>query len=88
MNKNKNKNGDKSPRRFGNRQRNTARYQLSKDVEIDYKNIQLLQKFVTDRGKIVSRRVSGVSAKNQRLLNGAIKHARYLALLPVGGVKK
>jgi len=47
----------------------------------DYKDIKIIGKFVTERGKIVPRRLSGVSAKNQRLLAAAVKHARHLGLL-------
>lgn len=43
---------------------------------------EVLQRFVTDRGKIISRSRSGVCAKHQRKLTAAIKHARHLALLP------
>ncbi len=56
--------------------------------KLDYKNVALLQKFVSDRGKIVSRRMSGITAKEQRKIGEAIKQARYLALIPTGGVKK
>ena len=49
---------------------------------IDYKNASLLQRFVSDRGKIVPRRRTGVCAKHQRSLAQAIKRARYLAMLP------
>ena len=49
---------------------------------IDYKNITLVQRFVSDRGKIVPRRRTGVCAKHQRSLSQAIKRARYLAMLP------
>ncbi|MDD5312989.1 MAG: 30S ribosomal protein S18 [Dehalococcoidia bacterium] len=49
---------------------------------IDYKNFTLLQRFVSDRGKIVPRRRTGVCAKHQRSLAQAIKRARFLALLP------
>lgn len=49
---------------------------------IDYKDKQLLKKFLTERGKIVPRRISAVDAKNQRKLKQAIKRARYIALLP------
>jgi small subunit ribosomal protein S18 len=49
---------------------------------IDYKNFSLLQRFVSDRGKIVPRRRTGVCARHQRGLAQAIKRARYLALLP------
>jgi small subunit ribosomal protein S18 len=50
--------------------------------EIDYKDIKLLQRFVSERGKIVPSRITAVSAKKQRKLAQAIKRARYLALLP------
>ena len=49
---------------------------------IDYKDIKLLQKFVSERGKMVPSRMSAVSAKKQRELAKAIKRARFLALLP------
>lgn len=49
---------------------------------VDYKNIDLLQRFVTERGKIVPRRLSGICAKGQRTITAAIKRARYMALLP------
>ena len=75
-------------RRFNDRQKNTARFQLPKDADIDYKNFTLLQKYLNDRGKIVPRRISEVSAKEQRQLTVSIKRARYLALLTSGSVKK
>ncbi|MEN3584396.1 30S ribosomal protein S18 [Streptomyces sp. ZYX-F-203] len=49
---------------------------------IDYKDVDLLRKFVSDRGKIRSRRVTRVSAQQQRQLAAAIKNAREMALLP------
>jgi len=51
-------------------------------VEPDFKDIKILYKYVTERGKIVPRRLSGVTAKNQRKLAVAIKRARHLGLLP------
>ena len=51
-------------------------------VEPDYKDIRIIGRFVTERGKIVPRRLSGVSAKNQRKLAVAVKRARHLGLLP------
>ncbi|OPF74695.1 30S ribosomal protein S18 [Streptomyces antioxidans] len=51
---------------------------------IDYKDTELLRKFISDRGKIRSRRVTRVSAKQQRRLARAIKNAREMALLPYG----
>ncbi|MER7576242.1 30S ribosomal protein S18 [Streptomyces sp. NPDC126514] len=49
---------------------------------VDYKDTDLLRKFVSDRGKIRSRRVTGVSAQQQRQIAGAVKNAREMALLP------
>ena len=49
---------------------------------VDYKDEKLLSRFLTDRGKILPRRLSGVTARHQRQLAVAIKRARYLALLP------
>ena len=49
---------------------------------IDYKDEKLLARFISERGKILPRRLSGVSARHQRQLQVAIKRARYLALLP------
>ncbi|NLD94173.1 MAG: 30S ribosomal protein S18 [Fibrobacter sp.] len=51
-------------------------------VEPDFKDIKILSKYVTERGKIVPRRLSGVTAKNQRKLAVAIKRARHIGLLP------
>ncbi|GAA3801605.1 30S ribosomal protein S18 [Streptomyces coacervatus] len=52
---------------------------------IDYKDTDLLRKFISDRGKIRSRRVTRVTAQQQRLLARAIKNAREVALLPYAG---
>lgn len=49
---------------------------------VDYKDEKLLGRFISERGKILPRRLSGVSARHQRQLQVAIKRARYLALLP------
>jgi small subunit ribosomal protein S18 len=48
----------------------------------DYKDIKIISRYVTERGKIVPRRLSGVTSKNQRLLAQAVKRARHLAMLP------
>lgn len=53
-----------------------------KNLVIDYKNPQLLKNFLTDRGKVVPARISGLTARQQRQLTRAIKRARMLALLP------
>ena len=50
--------------------------------EIDYKDVARLSRFITERGKMSSRRGSGVCARHQRKLARAIKRARYIALLP------
>ncbi len=49
---------------------------------IDYKNIDLLRSFISERGRIIPRRISGVCSKHQRQLSKAVKRARHLALLP------
>jgi small subunit ribosomal protein S18 len=49
---------------------------------IDYKDVDLLRKFITERGKILPRRITGLTAKQQRQLTVAIKQARTIALLP------
>ncbi len=49
---------------------------------IDYKDVDLLRKFITERGKILPRRITGLTAQQQRDLTASIKRARILALLP------
>ncbi|HLP90608.1 MAG TPA: 30S ribosomal protein S18 [Nostocaceae cyanobacterium] len=49
---------------------------------IDYKDVDLLRKFVTERGKILPRRITGLTSQQQRALTLAIKRARIVALLP------
>ena len=49
---------------------------------IDYKDVDLLKKFITDRGKILPRRLTGLKSKQQRDLTNAVKRARIIALLP------
>ena len=51
-------------------------------IEMDYKNVDLLSRFITDRKKIVPRRNSGLCAQHQRQLAATIKRARFMALLP------
>ena len=50
--------------------------------KIDYKDVRLLQRFISERGKIVPARITAVSNKKQRILANAIKRARFMALLP------
>ena len=53
-----------------------------KITHVDYKDIKRLERFITDRGKIVSRRSSGNCARHQRMIARAVKRARFIALLP------
>ncbi len=67
--------------------RNIKRKKISRTgkddgCQIDYKDLKLLADYVTETGKIVPSRITGVSAKQQRQLCAAIKHARHIALLP------
>lgn len=57
----------------------------AKADSIDYKDVNTLKKYVTESGKILPRRMTGVCAKHQRLLSGAIKRARIVDLLPFKG---
>jgi small subunit ribosomal protein S18 len=52
------------------------------DSYIDYKDAKMLQKFITDQGKIIPRRITGLSAKQHRELVIAIKRARQIAIMP------
>ena len=52
---------------------------------VDYKDVNLLRKFISDRGKIRARRVTGVSVQEQRKIAQAVKNAREVALLPYAG---
>ncbi|MFA5485716.1 MAG: 30S ribosomal protein S18 [Bacilli bacterium] len=62
--------------------RKVCYFKQNKITEIDYKNVELLKRFITPNGKITSRRVTGTSAKYQRELAVAIKNARFMGLLP------
>ena len=64
------------------RRRKSCPFSGTNAPKIDYKDIRLLQRFVSERGKIVPSRITAVSAKKQRELAQAIKRARNLALLP------
>lgn len=64
------------------RRRKVCYFTQNKIEYIDFKDVELLKKFVTDRGKILPRRITGTSAKYQRKLAIAIKRARHMALLP------
>jgi small subunit ribosomal protein S18 len=65
--------------------RRVCRFCTDKEIIIDYKDAKTLKNFVTERGKIVPRRIYGTCAKHQRQLTEAVKRARQLALLPYMG---
>ena len=62
--------------------RRVCRFCTDKELVIDYKDTKILKNFVTERGKIIPRRIYGTCAKHQRQLSTAIKRARTIALLP------
>lgn len=64
------------------RRRKTCPFSGPNAPKIDYKDVRLLQRFISERGKIVPSRITAVSAKKQRELAQAIKRARFLGLLP------
>jgi small subunit ribosomal protein S18 len=68
-------------RPFG-RRRKVCPFSGADSPKIDYKDVKLLQRYVSEKGKIVPARITAVSAKKQRELAVAIKRARFLALLP------
>ncbi|OQA05861.1 MAG: 30S ribosomal protein S18 [bacterium ADurb.Bin374] len=64
------------------RHRKVCQFCKDKSTFIDYKDTNKLRRFINDRGKIVSRRTTGTCSEHQRMLTGAIKRARNIALLP------
>ena len=64
------------------------RMSIPKGTEINYKNVAFLQKCLTERGKLFSRRLTSASATQQRQITVAVKLARFLGLLPVGSTKR
>ena len=73
--------GDGARRPFFRRKK-TCPFSGANAPKIDYKDVKLLQRFISERGKIVPARITAVSNKKQRLLANAIKRARFMALLP------
>ena len=69
-------------KRGGMRRRKKVCVFCGKDSVIDYKDAAKLRKFISERGKILPRRVTGTCAKHQRALTSAIKRARHVAILP------
>ena len=69
--------------RIGGRRRRKVDYIAANHIDyVDYKDVDLLKRFISERGKILPRRVTGTSAKNQRKVANAIKRARIMGLLP------
>ena len=62
--------------------RKVCYFTANKIEHIDFKDVDLLKRYITERGKILPRRITGTSAKYQRKLSTAIKRARHMALLP------
>jgi small subunit ribosomal protein S18 len=70
------------PPRGGFHRKRVCRYCTNKELFIDYKDAKLLRPYITEKGKIMPRRITGTCAKHQRVLSSAIKCARNIALLP------
>jgi small subunit ribosomal protein S18 len=73
--------GEGGKRSFSRRK--VCRFCAEKEAPVDYKDPQALKHFITDRGKIVPRRISGNCAKHQRKVAVAVKRARMIALMPI-----
>lgn len=74
--------GDRGGNRRSRGRKRVCSFCVDKVTEIDYKDTVKLRKYITERGKILPRRISGNCAKHQRCLTEAIKRARIIALLP------
>ncbi|MDR3156692.1 MAG: 30S ribosomal protein S18 [Lactobacillales bacterium] len=71
------------PHRSGGARRRKVDFIAANHIDyVDYKDVNLLKRFISERGKILPRRVTGASAKNQRKVTIAIKRARIMGLLP------
>ncbi len=81
---NRNRKPDTRKKRFFHR-RKVCRFCADSTIIIDYKDIKTLRYFITERSKIIPRRISGTCAKHQRALATEIKRARTIALLPYVG---
>jgi small subunit ribosomal protein S18 len=72
----------KKKKKRGSLRAKVCRLTVDRVVYIDYKDVAMLKHYVTERGKIIPRRITGASARHQRMLTQAIKRARQIALLP------
>jgi len=73
------------PRKRVFSRRKVCRFCADKELVVDYKDVKTLRNFVTERGKIIPKRIYGTCASHQRQLTEAIKRARHLALMPYTG---
>ncbi len=69
-------------RRGGRRRKKVCVFCADKNAVIDYKDVNKLKRYISERGKILPRRITGNCAKHQRALTVAIKRARHIALMP------
>ena len=72
---------DRKDFRFRKPKKKVCQFCVDKDESIDYKDINKLKRYISERGKIMASRITGISLKNQRKLAKAIKRARNLALM-------
>ncbi|MDY0376056.1 MAG: 30S ribosomal protein S18 [Desulfobacterium sp.] len=75
----------RTPKKRFFQRRKVCRFCADSTLEINYKDAKELRSFITERGKIIPRRITGTCAKHQRVLSTAIKQARTIALLPYVG---
>jgi small subunit ribosomal protein S18 len=76
------------PQADNRRKRKVCQFCKDSSIKIDYKDVALLRKYVSDRGKIRARRVTGACAAHQRIVAQAVKNAREMALLPYVQVRQ
>ena len=72
----------KKKRKKKRQPKKVCRLTVDRVVYIDYKDVSMLKHYVTERGKIIPRRITGATARHQRMLTKAIKLARHIAMLP------
>lgn len=68
--------------------RKVCRFCVDKIKSVDYKDLERLRKYVTERGKMIPSRITGTCARHQRMLRGAVKRAREIALLPFTSLRE
>jgi small subunit ribosomal protein S18 len=75
----------KRPPKERRQKRKPCSFCIDRAIAVSYRDVGRLRKYVSERGKIVPRRISGNCAKHQRMLTVAVKRARLIAFLPFGG---